>query len=258
MPDWGLGKYELIGIEIEPVSERVVAMANPHRDEAVLDIACGTGNAALMAARFRSTVTALDQAPRLIEVARQRAADDGLDITFVVGDAQNLPFPDDSYDVAISIFGLIFAPDAEKAFAEVVRVLRPGGRAFITGWLPGGAIDAMGAVFMKHVNAASGQESPMARVHWNDETEVEEMAARHGATVVYHEGELGFSAGSPQDYLNRNLENHPMSIGMRPVLEEAGTYEAMKQEALAALEAGNEDPGAFRATSGYRIIEVRR
>ena len=257
MPDWGLGKYELTALELEPVAERVVAMAAPLRTESVLDIACGTGNAALFAARFRSRVTALDQAPRLIEVARSRAEAEGLEIDFVVGDAGRLAFPDGSFDVALSIFGIIFASDPEEAFAEMVRVLRPGGRAFLTVWLPGGTIDAMIRIFIKYVNNATGQAGPPSRMQWHDEAAVKELAARLGAKATFHEGELPFFAGSPEEYLRRNQENHPMSVGFRPLLEDAGTLEALEEEALSVLRAGNEDPEAFKVTSGYRVIEIR-
>lgn len=257
MPDWGLGNYELTAAELEPVSERVVAMAKPHRDEALLDIGCGTGNAAILAARFRASVTGLDQAPRLIEVARNRAEADGLDVSFLVGDAESLPFPDASFDVAVSVFGIIFAPDPERAFAEMVRVVRPSGRAFVTTWLPAGAIDALVGVFIRFVNAATGKPAPDPRIRWHDADTVRQMAEARGATVSFHDGNLGFTARSPQDYLDRNLQNHPMSVGMEALLKEAGTLDSMRADALEVLTNGNEDPGAFRVTSNYRIIELR-
>src|SRR5688572_7157042 len=194
MPDWGLGCYEITAAEIEPVAERVVAMAAPRRTESLLDIACGTGNAAILAARFRCSVTGLDQAPRLIEVAKERAAGDGLDVEFVVGDAESLPFEDGSFDIAVSIFGMIFAADPEKAFAEMIRILRPGGRAFLTVWMPGGAIDSMVGVIIRYVNEATGESGPPSRLQWNDRATLEKLASRHGATSTFHDGELQFFA----------------------------------------------------------------
>lgn len=258
MPDWGLGRYELTAAELEPVARRVVAMAAPLRNERVLDIACGTGNAAILAARFKSKVVGLDQAPRLIEVAGQRAAAEGLDISFVVGNAEELGFPDETFDVVLSIFGLIFASDAEMAFAEMVRVMTPRGRAFFTVWLPGGAIDSFVNVCVKYVNAATGQSGPPYRLKWHDEAAVQELASGNRATVRFHEGELEFFADSAEDFLRRNQQNHPMSVATRPLLEQAGSLEAMEAESLAALRAGNESPERFRVTSRYRVVEIRR
>ena len=258
MPDWGLGRYELTAAELEPVARRVVAMAAPLRNERVLDIACGTGNAAILAARFKSKVVGLDQAPRLIEVAGQRAAAEGLDISFVEGIAEDLRFPDASFDVVLSIFGLIFASDPEKAFAEMVRVMTPRARAFFTVWLPGGAIDSFVNVCIKYVNAATGRSGPPSPLKWHDEAAVQELASRNGAAVRFHEGELQFFADTAEDFLQRNQQNHPMSVATRPLLEKAGSLEAMEAESLAALRAGNEDPERFRVTSRYRVVEIRR
>lgn len=258
MPDWGLGKYELTATDLEPVAQRVVAMASLLRHERVLDIACGTGNAALAAARFRSKVTGIDQAPRLIEVARRRAQDEGLDVAFEVGDAEKLDLPDGSFDVAVSVFGMIFAPDPDRAFGEMIRVLRAGGRGFLSVWVPGGAIDEMAGVFTRAVAEATMRSSGPPRFAWHDSAEVEAMAGRHGATVRFHEGELPFYARSPEEYLARHLAHHPMSMATNPVLEGAGTMERVRQEALEVLTRGNEDPDGFRVTSRYRILEVRR
>jgi ubiquinone/menaquinone biosynthesis C-methylase UbiE len=258
MPDWGLGSYEITAAELEPVAERVVAMAAPLRTESLLDIACGTGNAAIFAARFRCSVSGLDQAPRLIEVARSRAAAEGLEVEFLVGDAEELPFPDGSFDVVVSIFGMIFAADPEKAFAEMIRVLRPSGRAFLTVWLPGGTIDEMVGVVTRYVNEATGQSGPPARLQWHEQSALEDLASRHGAAVTFHEGELQFFAESPEDFFITNRDNHPMSLAVKPLLEKAGTTPAMQREVLQVLERGNEDPEAFRATSRYRVVEVRR
>ncbi|HYN99992.1 MAG TPA: class I SAM-dependent methyltransferase [Actinomycetota bacterium] len=258
MSDWGLGRYELTAAELEPVAERVVAMAAPLRSETVIDIACGTGNAALLAARFKAKVTGFDLTPRLLEVARQRAEAEGLEVTFVQGNAEQLSFPDRTFDVALSVFGLIFASSPEKAFSEMVRVLRPGGRAFFTVWLPGGPIDSMVNVCVKHVNAATGQTPDPSRLHWDDEAAVRQLADRNSVTVKFHEGALEFSDDSPEAFLKRNQENHPMSVATRPLLEKAGTFNAVYEESLQVLNAGNEDPAAFKVTSRYRVVEIRR
>ena len=101
-----------------------------------MDLATGTGNAALLAAHTGAVVTGLDAAPRLIDVARERAAGEGVQATFVVGDIGALSFEDGSFDVVLSVFGLIFAANPSRAFAEMIRVLKAGGRALLSAPAP--------------------------------------------------------------------------------------------------------------------------
>ncbi len=236
---------------------RTVSMANPLRGERVLDIACGTGNAAILAARFGASVTGVDQAPRLIEVARQRAGDEGLQVSFTVGDAQQLDFADASFDVVLSIFGLVFAAGREKAFAEMVRVLKPEGRAFFTVWLPGGPIDEMVGKLIRAVSAATGSSREPPEFEWHDASAVQALADRHGVSAGFHEAEIQFVAPSPEEYF-ANQEHHPMRVAVRQSLEAAGTLDDVNAEGLEILRSGNEDPGGFRVSSRYRIVEIRR
>lgn len=255
MIDWGLGEYEQTAAELEPVAERVVSLADLRPGVRVLDLATGTGNAALLAARAGALVTGVDAAPRLIEVASSRAAEAGTKASFVVADIQALPFEDRAFDVALSVFGLIFATDASRAFAEMMRVLRPDGRALLSVWIPTGPIDGMVGVFARAIAAAAG--SRPARFPWHDRQAVGQLAAQHGAEVAFHEGELTITAESPDAYLAAN-EQHPMSVAGRPLLEGAGIAEATRERALMILRAGNEDPSAFRVGSPYRVVEIRR
>jgi SAM-dependent methyltransferase len=260
--DWGQGEYEQTAAELEPVSERVVALAGPQAGERLLDVATGTGNAALIAARTGATVTGIDAAERLIEVARGRAADQGIEVDFRVGDLQELPFPDASFDVVLSVFGIVFAPDADAAFSEAVRVLRAGGRAVLTAWIPAGGIDAMVGAFARAAAAAAAAVAPPGgsrpqRFAWHDPEAVSALAARHGVEATFHDGALTITGASPEAYLQAN-ERHPMSLAMRPLLERAGTAEATRAAALDALRKHNEDPSGLRLTSPYRLIEIRR
>src|SRR6476661_1655572 len=130
--DWGLGRYEDTASALEAASIHVVDLARLVPGERVLDIGCGTGNAALRAAREGAETTGLDPAVRLIEVARGRAAAEGVDADFVVGQAESLPFEDASFDVVLSVFAVIFTADPERAISELLRVLRPHGRALVS------------------------------------------------------------------------------------------------------------------------------
>jgi SAM-dependent methyltransferase len=256
MIDWSIGRYEQTATELEPVAEHVVSLAVLGTGERVVDLATGTGNAALLAARFGALVTGLDAAPRLIEVARERAVRQGVDVSFVVGDVGALPFENGAFDVALSVFGLIFADDPDRAFAEMIRVLRAGGRAFLSVWVPAGPIDAMVGLLGRAIADATG--STRNRFAWHDPEVVGELAARHGARVHVHDGRLSITAKSAEAYFDANEQLHPLSVAGRSVLERAGTHSQVRDQALAILRDGNEDPRAFRVSSPYRVIEVRR
>ena len=142
--DWGLGRYEHTAQQLRPAARVLVNRANVTRDERVVDVGCGTGNAALIAAGRGARVKGVDPAMRLLKVARGRAAARGLDVTFVHGEAASLPLADASADVVLSNFGVIFASDAVAAADELARVTAPGGRIVLTAWLPVGAIHEIG------------------------------------------------------------------------------------------------------------------
>jgi SAM-dependent methyltransferase len=256
MIDWDSGHYEQMALELEPVAEHIVSLARVRRGERVVDLATGTGNAALLAAGASARVTGLDTAPRLIDVARGRAMAEGLEASFVVGDMQALSFDDGSFDVALSVFGLIFAADARRAFDEMIRVLGPGARALFSAWVPAGPINAAAATFARAVAAATGRRP--SHFAWHDTDAVGALAARHRAHVQFHEGQLWITAASSEAYLDANERHRPVSVAGRPVLERAGSYSQVRDEALRILRQGNEDPRAFRVSSAYRVIEVRR
>jgi SAM-dependent methyltransferase len=253
--DWGVGQYERTAEQLEPVARRVVELAGVHEGDRVLDLACGTGNAALVAARAGAAATGLDAAARLVDVARERAAAEGLSASFVVGDVQELPFDDEAFDVVVSIFGVIFAQDPDRAVSELLRVLRPGGRALLSVWVPAGALDAMLGVFSRAMREATGESRE--RFGWHDLDAVRPIVTRHGATVEALDAELAFTADSPEAYFAESEEHHPMSLAMGPLLQQAGTYESTRDEALAVLREGNEDPERFQITSPYRVLELR-
>ena len=256
--DWSAGAYEATAAELEPVAERVVALAAPEPGERVLDIACGTGNAALLAARRGATAIGVDSAPRLIEVARSRAvADSPLGhASFMIGDAQDLPFEDAAFDLVLSVFGVIFAQDPQRALSEIVRVLRPGGRALVTAWLPDGAMSNVVGIAVGAVVAATGMAQP--RFAWHDPGTLSDLVASCGASVSFKDGAVAFTDSSPESYFGAVQVAHPLHVSTRPLLEQAGTYDDVRERMLAALRDGNEDPDAFRITSRYRVARIQR
>ena len=255
MPDWSIGRYERFAPDLEPAAAHVVELAELHPRARVPDLGCGTGNAAMLAARAGADVTGIDPAPRLLEVARERLAADDLEGSFVVGDAQRLPFRDGEFDAVLSVFGVIFAADAERALSEAMRVLNPAGRLLLSVWLPGGALDAMTEVIITAIGAVLGSEIP--RFPWHDQAAVGQLAAKLGASVRVREGELVVSWSSPEAHLHAQETQHPMMIAARGLLQHAGTYDAVRAHMLDVLPRGNEDGTHFSTTSRYRIIELR-
>ena len=135
---WSAGDFARIGTGQVLVGEHLAEAVDIHPGERVLDVAAGAGNAALAAARRFGQVTATDFVPHLLETAARRAETEYLPLTTQVADAQALPFPDASFDVVLSTFGAMFAPDQERTAAELLRVCRPGGRIGMANWVPDG------------------------------------------------------------------------------------------------------------------------
>jgi SAM-dependent methyltransferase len=137
---WGAAPFERVAARAADIHDHLVAELAPRRGERWLDVGTGTGVVAVRAARAGASVTGLDLAPAMIETATRLAADEALSIVYAVGDAEQLPYPDGSFDVISSSFGAIFAPDQAAAAAELARVIRPGGRVGLTAWNPDGGI----------------------------------------------------------------------------------------------------------------------
>ncbi len=169
---WAMGDFNVIALSIMPVSEGLVASVDPHPGQRVLDVACGSGNTALVAARRYCDVVGVDYVPALLERARQRAAAEGSSIQFDEGDAQALPYEDDAFDVVLSTFGVMFAPDQRKAAAELARVCRPGGVIGLCSWRASGNIGEFFRIVSSYMPPPPGVKSPLA---WGDEGSLREL-----------------------------------------------------------------------------------
>jgi ubiquinone/menaquinone biosynthesis C-methylase UbiE len=169
---WSSGDFAVIGTTLQIVGETLCEAAELDAGDRVLDVACGNGNASLAAAHRFCRVAGLDYVPALLERARERAAAERLDIDFVEGDAEQLPFPADSFDAAISTFGVMFAPDQERAARELTRVVRRGGKIALANWTPEGFVGRMLLTVGKHVPPPSGVASP---AYWGNETRLREL-----------------------------------------------------------------------------------
>src|SRR5690348_13161379 len=135
---WSTGDYSIIGATLVVISEELCEATDLHAGQCVLDVATGSGNTAIAAARRFCEVTGIDYVPALLEVGRRRAEAEHLPITFQEGDAENIPFADASFDSVLSTLGVMFTPHQEKAASELLRVCRPGGKIGIANWTPTG------------------------------------------------------------------------------------------------------------------------
>jgi SAM-dependent methyltransferase len=173
------GDFAEIATLIVPVAERLVDAADLRAGAAVLDVACGSGNAAIAAARLGCVVTGIDYVPALLERGRERAAAERVRLDLRVGDAEAIPFPDRSFDATVSVFGTMFAPDHPQAAAELVRVTRPGGTIALASWTAEGFVGAMFKTVAEHVPPPPGLASPML---WGSE---EQLASLFGGDVEW-------------------------------------------------------------------------
>jgi SAM-dependent methyltransferase len=168
---WMAGDFGQVARIIEAAAEEFIDRLALKPGTRVLDVACGSGNLAIPAARAGAIVTGVDIAPNLLEQARARAAAEGLKIKFDEGDAEKLPYADGSFDVVVTMFGAMFAPRPELVSAELVRVTVPGGTIAMANWTPAGFIGQMFKTTGKHVPPPPNMPSP---IKWGEEATVRE------------------------------------------------------------------------------------
>ncbi|MCC5940025.1 MAG: class I SAM-dependent methyltransferase [Balneolaceae bacterium] len=178
---WSSGDFNQIARLNWEMSERLVSEVDPKPRQRVLDVACGSGTAALVAERRFCEVTGLDYVPSLIDRARLRAEANGQKIEFIVGDAQKMPFPDGYFDCILSVYGVQFAPDQEKAAAELVRVCKPGGIIGLAGPAPEGWSKDFFAAHANYNPPPPGIHSPL---RWGTEQGLKELFGDSATSIV--------------------------------------------------------------------------
>jgi SAM-dependent methyltransferase len=170
---WMAGDFGQVAKYTEHEAVKFKSRQNIKRGMRVLDVACGTGNLAIPAAKAGALVTGVDIASNLVEQARERAKSEGVKIQFDEGDAEELPYPDALFDVVVSMFGAMFAPRPDRVAAELVRVCRPGGQIALANWTPDGFIGQMFKTTSKHFPPPP-PDAPVPPVLWGDEAIVRE------------------------------------------------------------------------------------
>lgn len=180
---WASGDFAVVAARIVFQAEHLCETADLQAGWRVLDVATGSGNAALAAARRGCEVVGIDYVPALLQRGRIRAGAEQLGVQFVEGDAEDLRFPDASFDAVISIYGVMFAPDHRRAAAEVARVCRPGGRIALASWTPDGFIGETFRIFSRYLPPAPGLQPP---VRWGDESYLESLFGNVAASLTSH------------------------------------------------------------------------
>jgi SAM-dependent methyltransferase len=245
---WGTGDFKAVAEKISTAGETLVESAGIEPGHDVLDVGCGTGNATIPAAKLAARTTGLDASPGLIEIARELGADAMVEVNWIVGDAQAMPFEDDSFDRVISIFGHMFAPDHRAAAEELKRVCRPGGRIAIACWTPEGKIGQM----FKRMSALQppppdGFQPP---VLWGTEDHVRELL---GDGARFERYDVEWVDESAEAYARFMEDSFPPLLAARKLVGD----ELVHDTYLGFLEEANEaDDGGFRFRGEYLISVI--
>jgi ubiquinone/menaquinone biosynthesis C-methylase UbiE len=195
---WSSGDYAVVGTTLQIVGESLCEALDLRAGSRVLDVAAGNGNVSLAAARRWCDVVSTDYVPALLERARDRAEVERLQLEFREADAEALPFPDQSFDVVVSTFGVMFTADHERAAAELLRVCRPGGKIGLANWTPDGFIGQLFKTIGRHVPPAPGAKSPAL---WGTRAKLAEWFDREARSITAAERHFVFRYRSPEHWL---------------------------------------------------------
>jgi len=220
---WASGDYAVVGTTLQVVGEALCEAVDLRSNQRVLDVAAGNGNATLAAARRFADVVSTDYVAALLDRGRERARAEGLAVTFQQADAESLPFPDASFDVVLSTFGVMFTPRQEQAARELLRVCRPSGKIGLASWTPEGFIGQLFKTIGKYVPPAPGVKSPAL---WGSKGHLETLFGTQAA-IAAESRTFVFRYKSPQHW----VEIFRQYYG--PVLK---AFAALDPEAREALE----------------------
>jgi SAM-dependent methyltransferase len=229
---WALGDYAAVAErELWPLGERIITRAGVRPGEDVLDVACGTGNAAIRAAQVGGRVVGLDLTPELFPAGKRLAAEAGVEVEWVEGDAEALPFDDASFDVVMSVLGVMFAPRHQVAAHELARVLRPGGRLIVCNWAQDSAISRLFGTVARYLPRLPSFASPPGL--WGAEEHVRSLFADSPVTLAFEDGVHEFP---PFDSAEANIEFHLTRFGplmaARALTEADGRWPALYTDLL--------------------------
>jgi SAM-dependent methyltransferase len=249
---WDSGDYTDVADRfVIPVGRAAIQAANISPGTEVLDVAAGSGNPAIPAAQAGARVTALDLAPSLLEIGRRRALDAGVDVDWVEGDAEALPFDDESFDVALSVVGVQFAPRHEVVARELARVVRPGGRIVLCSWTPRGFIGQfLKTVAPRMPKLPEGASPPPL---WGDEAHLRKLFAGAGVQFEFELRYAAFSYGSAAGFVDYMAYHYGPLVKARERLSQEGTWDELRRDLVALCERSNVFVDGFCALSEYLL-----
>jgi ubiquinone/menaquinone biosynthesis C-methylase UbiE len=195
---WSTGNYAVVGTTLQIVGENLCEALDLRAGNRVLDVAAGNGNATLAAARRWCEVSSTDYVPSLLESGRARAQAEGYAIQFQEADAENLPFPDASFDAVISTFGVMFTPNQDQAASELARVCKPGGKIGLANWTPESFIGQLFKTIGKYIPPAPGVKSPGL---WGTRARLEELFGKSAKEIRTASREFVFRYRSPAHWI---------------------------------------------------------
>jgi len=244
---WTVGDFPQVATRTVPAAETIVERLGIGAGERVLDVATGTGNGALLAAERGAVASGLDLTPKLLAVAAERAAAAGVEVDFVEGDAEALPWEGGSFDAVMSMYGVMFAPNQQRAADELVRVCRPGGRIGVAAWTPAGAVGQLFMLLAQYLPPPpEGFQPPIL---WGMEDHVRSLFAASGATVTCTLERVRFEADSVDAFLDEDEEKLGPIILAKRALEPEGKWPEVRAKLAEQAAAAN------RATDGSLLLE---
>lgn len=246
---WAAGDYAAVARHIDDVPPRdLLARMDIRPGHDVLDVATGTGNLAVKAAAAGAQVVGLDLTPELFGAARERAAAAGVVVDWVEGDAEELPYDDDSFDRVLSAFGVQFAPRHEIVANELVGVCRPGGRIGLVNWTPEGLIGELFEILGRYLPAPPAFASPPPL--WGDMTHVRRLFAGSRVVLDFDRGHNPWSFASPEAWVAFMETAYGPTVKARRRLTAEGRWEACRAEMIALARRRNE------ATDGSLLMQA--
>jgi ubiquinone/menaquinone biosynthesis C-methylase UbiE len=249
---WASGDYPRVAELVTDVGERIVERAGIQPGSQVLDVAAGTGNAAIPAARAGAHVTASDLTPELFDAGRSRAVDAGVEIDWVTADAEDLPFEDERFDYVLSSLGVQFVPRHEIVARELVRLCRPGGTIALGNWAADGYIGRFWTVMGPYLPPPPAYASPPAG--WGRAEHIEKLFADQPVQLSFESYALDFEAESSAAFIDFLAESYGPLVGARSKLSGDGRWEPLRNELIALSDQMNTaEDGHFRAPSEYLV-----